>query len=283
MTIRLSCNDYAWPGLSHRTVLAVIRDLGFEGVDIGLFADATHVTVESVVAGPERRALALRDEIESAGLFAADVFLTSSLQIERLTPTSRFDDDVEQLRSIFAATVAFTAELGAPGITLLPGVVADGQSVGDAIALAAEGLAPLVAMGAARSLGVSVEPHVGSCIESPEAAADLVAQCPGLTVTLDPSHFAYAGCSVERMTQLADCTRHVQIRPAGPGVMQAKVPDNEVDLAVLLSSLHDAGYDGWIASEFVWMAKWRCDEVDNTAESKRLRELLERLLKEVVA
>jgi sugar phosphate isomerase/epimerase len=183
-------------------------------------------------------------------------------------------DDVAELREIFRATVEFAAELDAPGVTLLPGVVADGQSVADAIALSAEGLAPLVDIGRERGLAVSVEPHFGSCIETPEATAELLDACPGLTVTLDPSHFIFLDCSTERMTALSARTRHVQIRPGGPGVMQCKVRDNEIDLQLLLGSLHATGYDGWIASEYVWMEKWRCDEVDNTSESKRLHDLL---------
>ena len=281
MTVRLSCNDYAWLGLGHRTVLSIIRDLGFEAVDIGLFAEATHVTLSSVLAGPAQRAGVVREAVEDAGLQVADVFLTSSLDLDRLTPTSRTASDVEDLRDIFRATVDFAHELDAPGVTLLPGVVADGRSLDQAISLAAEGLAPLVEIAALRGLGVSVEPDAGSCIETPEATTQLLDWCPGLAITLDPSHFAYLGCSTEQMTVLAPNTRHVQIRPAAEGVMQCKVPDNEIDLELLLSSLRDVGYDGWIASEFVWMEKWRCDEVDNTAESKRLRELLMDLMSKV--
>lgn len=281
MTISLSCADYTWPALGHRTVLAVIADLGFTGVDIGVFGDATHVTVASVVADPRRRAAAVRADVEAVGLQVADVFLTSSLELGRITPTSRTGDDVAELRTSFGATVEFAAELDAPGVTLLPGVVADGQALSEAIALAAEGLAPLVDIAGERGLAVSVEPHFGSCIETPEATAELLDACPGLTVTLDPSHFIYIGCSTERMTALAQRTRHVQIRPGGPGVMQCKVPDNEIDLELLLRSLHEVGYDGWIASEYVWMEKWRCDEVDNTSETKRLGELLASLSVEI--
>jgi len=278
MPIRLSCNDYAWPSLRHQTVLAVIDDLGYEGVDIGVFAEATHVTVSSVLGGPEQRAEQVRIDVEAAGLDVADVFLTSSMQLERLTPTSRHGNDEAELRTIFQATVEFAAALGAPGITLLPGVVADGQSVAEAIGLAAAGLAPLVAMGAESGLGVSVEPHVGSCIESPEAAGRLLERCDGLTVTLDPSHFMYAGWTLPAMMPLPPNTRHVQIRPGGHGVMQCKVPDSEMDLKALIGGLVQCDYDGWLASEYVWMEKWRCDEVDNTAESARLGVLLRSLL-----
>jgi sugar phosphate isomerase/epimerase len=279
--VRFSCSDYTWPVLGHRTALAVIKDLGFAAVDVGLFADATHLTLSSVRPDPRARGRRLREDVDAAGLEVADVFLTSSLELGRVTPTSRVDGDVAELRDIFRATVELTDELGAPGITLLPGVVDEGRSADEAIALAAEGLAPLVEMGGERGLRVSVEPHFGSCIETPEATALLLEQCPGLMVTLDPSHFAYVGCSTEQMTALAPRTGHVQIRPGGPGVMQSKVADNQIDLGLLFRSLRDAGYDGWIAAEYVWMSKWRCDEVDNTGESKRLLELMSGLAAEV--
>lgn len=276
--IRLSCADYGWPAVRHPTALAVISDLGFDGVDIGVFGDVTHVSVYSVTADPVARAATVQADARRTGLDVADVFLTASLDVARVTPTSRYGDDQAELARIFQAMVQFAIALDAPGLTLLPGVVAYGQSVSEAIRLAADGLAPLVAMGAEAGRSVSVEPHVGSCIESPQATAELLARCDGLTITLDASHFAYQGWSVETMLDLLPRTRHVQIRPGGPGVMQAKVRDNGFDLGLLVRSLVAMGYSGWIASEFVWMEKWACDEVDNTAESGLLRELIADML-----
>jgi sugar phosphate isomerase/epimerase len=276
--IRLSCADYGWPSVRLPTALAVISDLGFNGVDIGVFGDVTHVTVRSVTDDPAARAATVAADARGVGLDVADVFLTASLDLARVTPTSRYGDDQEELRRIFRAMVEFALALDAPGVTLLPGVVARGQSVSEAIRLAAEGLAPLVAMGAEAGRSVSIEPHVGSCIESPGATGDLLARCDGLTVTLDASHFAYQGWPVETMLDLLPRTRHVQIRPAGTGVMQAKVRDNGLDLGLLVRSLVASGYSSWIASEYVWMEKWVCDEVDNTGESGLLRELLVDLL-----
>jgi hydroxypyruvate isomerase len=56
--------------------------------------------------------------------------------------------------------------------------------------------------------------------------------------------------------------------------MQARLPDNEIDFRVLLDRLAAAGYTGWVATEYVWMAKWGCDMVDNTAETIRLKAVL---------
>ena len=281
MSIQLSCNDYAWPTLSHDVVMAIIADLGFDGIDVGLFADATHVTVSSVRQDPRRRAESVRRSAEGHGLAVADVFLTASMDLARLSPTSRNAGDQAELQEIFAATVEFAAATGASGITLLPGVVAGNQSPHMGIALAAAGLVPLVGMGTERGLAVSVEPHVGSCIETPEATRELLDLCPGLTVTLDPGHFAFLGADVESMLKLADRIRHVQLRPGGHGVMQARLPENRIDFRGLVAGLVGAGYSGYLASEFVWMEKWGCDATDNVAESDRLGRLLREILSEV--
>ncbi|HVR33697.1 MAG TPA: sugar phosphate isomerase/epimerase [Acidimicrobiia bacterium] len=281
MSIQLSCNDYAWPTLSHTVVMAIIADLGFGAIDVGLFADATHVTLASVRENPQRRAESLCRSVEQHGLVVADVFLTASLDLTRLTPTSRNAGDQAELQEIFAATVEFASATNAPGITLLPGVVSDNQSQHMAIALAAAGLAPLVGLGAERGLAVSVEPHVGSCIETPEATRDLLDLCPGLTVTLDPGHFAFLGTDVASMLTLADRVRHVQLRPGGHGVMQTRLPENRIDFRSLVTGLVESGYSGYLASEFVWMEKWGCDMTDNVAESGRLGQLLREILSEV--
>lgn len=280
MLIQLSCNDYAWPTLSHEVVMAIIADLGFDAIDLGLFADATHVTLSSVREDPRGRAETVRRSAHGHGLAVADVFLTASMDLARLSPTSRSAGDQAELQEIFASTVEFAAASGSPGITLLPGVVADNQSPRMAVELAAAGLAPLVAMGAERGLAVSVEPHVGSCIETPDATRELLDLCPGLTVTLDPGHFAFLGADVESMLKLADRIRHVQLRPGGYGVMQARLPENRIDFRGLVTGLVDARYSGYLASEFVWMEKWGCDATDNVAESARLGRLLRDILSE---
>ena len=275
--IRLSCSDYSWPHLRHETVMAVIADLGFTGVDVGVFNTQTHVTVPAIVADPDRTAEHVLRISDQAGLQVADVFLTSHTTLERLSPTSSIDGDWEELRAIFSALVKFSSNVGAAGITMLPGVVESGVMHEATLALSAERLSVLVEFAAAAGLAVSVEPHVGSCIEDPDSTMQLLEMCPGLSITLDPSHFGYLGWSVSSLIQLIPRTRHVQIRPAGRGVMQTRLANNELDLTLLVSELRKHNYPGWIASEFVWMEKWGCDRVDNTSESFLLGRYLQEL------
>lgn len=276
--IRLSCSDYTWPVLSHQTVMAVVSDLGFTGIDVGVFHEASHVTLSSVRRDPTGRAEKLRADADRVGLAVADVFLTSAPDLARLCPTSRETGDQAELADIFGAVLEFAKASGSAGVTLLPGVVLPGQPVDDAITLAAEGLAPLVRAGEAFGLAVSVEPHVGSCIETPAATRLLLDRCPGLMLTLDPSHYAFQGWDVASIVSLIDRTRHVQIRPAAEGVMQALVAEDSVDLPAFISALKSDGYAGWVAAEYVWMEKWDCNRVDNTGETALLKRRLAGLI-----
>jgi sugar phosphate isomerase/epimerase len=272
----LSCADYTWPGLSHPVALDVIADIGFTGVDLGFFGDATHVTIPALLADPVGYSAAIRERVAAAGLVVADLFLTpDAYDLAVLDPANPDSSDQRESRRIFDATVQFAVELGAPGVTLLPGVRHPGQSNRDAIAAAARTLAPRVDVATAAGLRLSFEPHIGSIADNPERALDLVERTPGLQITLDPSHLVFAGATVDELVALLPHTGHVQLRPGGVGRMQTRVPENEIDFTRLLDGLLRAGYRGWVAAEYVWMAKWGCDAVDNTAETIRLKRQLD--------
>lgn len=269
---RLSCADYTWPGLRHAAALAVIADIGFDGVDLGFFGDATHTRVPDLLADPVGYPAQVRERVAAAGLAVADLFLTpDAYDLAVLDPSNPDRDDQRESRRIFDATVRFALELGAPGITLLPGVRHPGQDNRTAIAVAAQALRPRVEAAHAAGLRLSYEPHVGSIADNPERALQLCEAVPGLQITLDPSHLVFVGATMDELAPLLPYTGHVQLRPGGVGRMQTRVPANEMDFGWLLDELVGAGYTGWIAAEYVWMAKWGCDAVDNTAETIRLK------------
>lgn len=277
--IRFSCADYAWPALGRTTVMDVVADLGFTGLDIAVFGDNMSVTVSEVLADPVRTAETVRGECADRGLEVADVFLTAHYyDLARLSPTSRHDDDVDALRAIYEATSVFAAAAGSSGITLLPGIVEEGVSRDEAFRRSAESLSSFVDIAGSRGLGVSVEPHIGSLIPQPADILELLDLVAGLGITLDPAHIIVDGGTVEDMLPLVSRTRHFQARFGGPSAMQSRRQDNEIDYPTLIGAMIAAGYDGWLASEFVWMEKWDCDRVDNTAESAAMLDYLTRIV-----
>ena len=214
----------------------------------------------------------------AVGLAIADVFLIPSPDLEAMAPNH--PDPAVRAASLecYTRTLAFATALGAPGVTVLPGVCFADDTTEQAIARAAEDLGARVELAQSFGLELSVEGHVGSCVETPRHFMELLKQTPGLNATLDPAHYTYAGFSASDLKPLLARTRHVQVRPCGTGVMQGRMPDNTFDFESLVSDLKSSDYKGWIATEFVWMEKWSCDRVDNTSETARLKHYLSEIL-----
>jgi sugar phosphate isomerase/epimerase len=275
--MKFSCADYTWPALGHTTVMAVVADLGFTGIDLGVFGDDTHVKLSSLVDDPAREAERVGREVADAGLVAADVFLIEGSDLEATAPNHPDSAVREASLGRFRKTLKFAQALGAPGVTVLPGVCFGDETVDQAIGRAATELAHRVDLAKTAGLRLSIEGHSGSCVETPETFSDLLERTPGLEATLDPSHYAYSGFSALDLVPLVARTGHVQLRPSGPGLMQGRLPDNTFDLESLVGALKDGAYGGWVATEFVWMEKWSCDRVDNTSETARLLHYLTEL------
>lgn len=274
---QLSCADYSWPLLDHRAALRLMRDIEMDAVDVGLFYGVTHIKPEQVVVNPLRWAGVVAERVEAAGLEVADVFLTPGPDLVTRTPNHLEPAQRQAGREMMQAVAVFAEALGAPGVTALPGVVFEEEGYEQAIERSAEELAVWVEIAGERGLGMSIEPHNGGCCDTPERTATLLEATPGLTITIDPSHFAYAGFDVEQMLPLLSRTRHVQFRPGSEGVMQSRVAENQIDFGALLSALADHGYDGYVAMEFVWIDAWDCNRVDNLSETILLRDLVRSL------
>jgi len=75
MKLRLACSDYTFPLLPHDAVFKLISALGFEGVDVGLFEDRSHLQPSHVLPHLAQSANALSAKVRDQGLEFADVFL----------------------------------------------------------------------------------------------------------------------------------------------------------------------------------------------------------------
>ena len=63
-----------------------------------------------------------------------------------------------------------------------------------------------------RNLVFSVEAHVGSIAPRPKQALELVAKTPGLTLTLDYTHFTKLGIADEKIEPLVAHASHFHAR-----------------------------------------------------------------------
>jgi len=96
-----------------------------------------------------------------------------------------------------------------------------------------------------RCPGMRVEPWPGSIVDSIEKVKALLAEVPGLRLTLDTGHVACWGEDPIELLRWADV---VQLRQARKGVAQTL--DGDVDFARLLARLDEQDFRGPLSIEY---------------------------------
>lgn len=276
--IWFGCSDYTWPKLSHDTALKLIKGMGFEAVDLGLFYGATHIRPEDIINDVSTAADQFNRKLESIGLMAGDVFLIPGADFITRAPNDPNQKGIKEAIDMFTGIAEFTKCVNGKGLTILPGSPIGRQSNEEARINAVETLNRYVEVASGYDLEVSFEPHDMSSTPSPTEALDLVERVPGLKITLDASHFEYANYNVASYGDIYSHTRHVQVRCARPGVMQAIFAENTIDLPLMVRNLLSSGYSGGLVCEYVWIPTWESRRVDNVSETVVLSEELRRLV-----
>jgi sugar phosphate isomerase/epimerase len=279
--IWFSCADYAWPKLNHKTAIGLIKGMEFEAVDLGLFYGSTHIKPEDVARNVEAHADAIKKALSETELKIGDVFLIPGQDLSTRAPNNPSQKEVAEAFELFSGVCKYASLIGASGVTVLPGIIFSGQTQSEAINQSAKTLRRYVDLASTFDLEVSFEPHDGSCTPTPETAMQLVTLVNGLKITLDSAHFEYGGYPVSSYTEIFPSVRHVQIRGARTGVMQAIAEENETDYDLIVKSLVESNYRGGIACEYVWTEGWDCKRVDNVSETVLTRDYFRDSLRKV--
>lgn len=271
MKLNLSCTDFSFPLLSHDAALEVIALLGLRGVDIGLFANRGHLRPETELRKPEKHGASLHRRLARQGLAAADVFLQVHDNFKDFALNHPDASRRKFAREQFVKTLFYAAAAGSRHVTVLPGVVFQGESRAKLMARAADELQWRVEQAGAMKLSVGFEPHVGSITDTPERALELATLAPGLGVTLDYAHFTRAGIADSRVEPLTARATHLHARCARRGRLQSSLKENAIDFSRALKALNRRRFGGWIALEYVWIDWEHCNEVDVLSETIQLR------------
>jgi sugar phosphate isomerase/epimerase len=274
MESKLACADFTFPLLEHAKVLQLIAMLEFEGVDIGLFENRSHLWPSREFAQLGSAAQRLKSQLDAHGLAAADIFLQMDADF---TPYAINHPDAarrQRARDWFARTLEYAARVGARHVTTLPGVEFDGEAPADAWQRAVHELHWRVEQAQHYDIVFGIEPHVGSIVPHPRLAAELVAQVPGLTLTLDYTHFVRLGMADAEVEPLVALASHFHVRGARPGRLQTAFKDNAIDYARVLEIMRATGYAGWLGIEYIWLDWEGCNECDNISETILFRDHL---------
>ena len=269
----LACADFTFPLLSHSEVFKLVGRLGFEGVDVGLFEGRSHLQPSQVLDNLPRAANALAAQVRDAGLAFADIFYQTTAFPDR---AANHPDPAEraQGRDLFLRMLEFTLRCNAPHMTALPGVDWDGVPPETSLQRCAEELAWRAEQAQRVGVVYAVEAHLGSIVPTPAEAKQLVEMTPGLTLTLDYTHFTYQGISDDECEALMPHATHYHARCARTSRLQAPFKDNTIDYQRVLSAMGRTNYPGYVGVEYVWIDWEHCNEVDNLSETILLRDHL---------
>ena len=274
MDIRLACADFTFPLLEHDAALRLIQSMGFQGVDIGLFEGRSHLQPTTEFGHPERSGRALGAKLADMGLQAADIFLQLDPDFVPFALNHPETERRARARGGFEQALIYAAASGCAHMTVLPGVYFASEPRADSYGRMLDELAWRLELAQTHDIVFSVEAHVGSIVPSPQTAADLVERLPGLTLTLDYTHFTRQGLPDLVCEPLLEHASHFHFRGARANRLQASFAENTIDYGRVLDAMDEVSYPGWHAIEYVWIDWEHCNECDNVSETIRFRDFI---------
>jgi sugar phosphate isomerase/epimerase len=274
MKLKLATADFSFPLLSHDRVLDLVALLEFDAVDIGLFEGRSHLWPSREFKSPAKSGKKLKVKLADRGLRCADIFLQMAPDFVPFAINHPGAARRRKARDWFLKALDYAAACGARHVTSLPGVAFDKEKSAESWRRSREELAWRVERAKERRIVFSVEAHVGSIAPTPKSAERLVKDVPGLTLTLDYTHFTRIGMPDRAIEPLVKYASHFHARGARRGRLQAAFPQNTIDYARVLRAMKRAGYSGYVGVEYVWIDWEHCNEVDNLSETIQMRDFL---------
>jgi sugar phosphate isomerase/epimerase len=274
MKLKLAIPDYTFPKLRWEHALRLVRDLGVQAVDIGLFAGRSHLRPEAILSRPSEAADMILSAVRSHGLEISDMFWQPGKAFEEQAVNHPDPAERKKSSDFFRRFLSLAAHCGAKHMTLLPGVHFETEGYGNSLNRCAEELAWRVEAASKQGITLGVEPHVGSIISEPSQVRHLLELVPALSLTLDYGHFTCQGITDGEIEPLLAQCSHFHARAACPGKLQAPFGENSIDFGRVLRAMEKSNYNGFLTLEYVWSEWMGCNQVDTLSESILLRDLL---------
>lgn len=269
--MELSCTSWSFPACNLKEVVGIVRALGIEALDLGLFYESA-LDREKLLESPE----ALAEDIEGLEIKASNFYyLFGADPVDRnLADSAKLSANVAD----FEKVMDFCRALEIPSVMILPGVVNPGQSRRDAFEQSAKSLRELLPLAQEAGVVLTIEPHVHSYLESPSLVLELIEQVPDLKLTLDYAHFLCLGYRQEGIEPLISHAAHIHLRQGRPGVLQAKLLEGTINFPAMIGALKDEAYGGYLALEYVHQGYMNAVYDDVLTETVQLRDLVRGLL-----
>lgn len=278
--MRLTVANYSFEVLPLEATLMISSSLGFKGVVIAGFTNRGKCSFEpdAFTANPQAQADILNPLLQKYDLFVTD-FFTQFGEAPSLHSLNDPDPNVRERNMEYVRGAAqFCKLIGAPGMTILPGIDHTSRTLAENLAVSVDYLRRAVAIAAEYGIEVRYEPHMGSVADTPELALHLINAVPGLKITLDIAHFYLQYIGMDRIEPLIPHTGFVHVRDARMGTLQVAYGEGTIDFPDLVARLKAAGYTGDLTMEYVCADWFGVNRNDTLYESSVGRQALEPLL-----
>jgi sugar phosphate isomerase/epimerase len=275
VNIRLSCADFAWRYLDHDSIVELIAALGFRGIDVSLFRDYSVLSLDKAIEYPDEFAKDLTARLDKVGLELVDLFPGD---MERFAPNDPDESERSESRSLYVRVLEVARRLAPRVMSLTPGFSFPGDPVREALDRSIEELRWRIDYAGSVGVSVSFEPHQGSVLEDPELLREFLERLPDAKLTLDYGHFIVNGFSQEEIEPFLSRARHLHARGGRKGLVQARLDENTIDWARFVRVAQEAGYEGWIAVEYIHDPRPGGTDCDTLHDIVALKDQLERAI-----
>lgn len=270
-----ACADFTFPVLDRAAALKLVKLLGFDHVDVGLFARSSHFSPLELESAPRKYTTQTLRDLKVASLKASDVFLQTGVGPSESAANDPIPAIRRKNRNTFGHALEFCVALGCKHLTGLPGVFHSGVARTRDMQLAVEEARWRVRECASAGIVYAIEAHVGSICPNVKSAGAFLRRVEGLTLTLDYGHFVMAGESSEKVHTLLPFASHVHVRGGALDRLQATLEENAIDFTGMINGLKRLDYRGFLTLEYVWVNWKGCNRTDNVSETVLLRRALE--------
>ena len=188
----------------------------------------------------------------------------------RITPISflfRADPDDPKYYEYFTALCQLAKAVKIVSISVLP------AKLGTPFNAEVERLQKLIHTGNRDGIHVGLMTLADTLTESPETVGSFCKTVPGLTVTLDPTHYIYGCPKPKDYDSMVDFVSHVRLRDSTKDNFQVQIGQGIIEYGRLVIQLNKAGYKRALCVDLAVLPN-----IDPIAELRKMRLLLESLL-----
>lgn len=273
MTVQLTLTSWSFPRCTLEEAAGIARALGFEALDADAYT-GNQLDRAAILKGAKSEI----ERVKSLGLAISNVYYTFGAGFVERALNSPDSKTRRKNREDFKRVVEFCASVDCPSVMLLPGVMHPGRTREDALKLCVEASRELLTVSLPMGVDIAIEPHVMGLLESPRDTLTVVEAVPELELALDYSHFVTLGYTQPEIDSLCAFAAHVHLRQAKPGFLQTRLEHGTLNFPAMLDALRQAGYDGYLAVEYVHQDYLQSDNVDVISETIKLRDLIRKWL-----